>query len=716
MDPVDRHLAALADAAGPFRSVAARLADWGAELAGHLGRGGRLLVAGNGGSAAEAQHLAAELVGRLRDERIPLSAIALTADSSAVTAIGNDYGFDEVFARQVRAHGRPGDVLLLLSTSGRSPNLVAAARTGAECGLRTWAILGAGPSPLADVCDEVLRCPSPDSQVVQELQLVSVHLMCEYLDRALPAVLAAGAPAEPRLHEGARLHEGVQLYQGAQPPERAQLEGTAEKGRVRMSGKPRLVVVGDTLLDRDVEGSVHRVAPDAPVPVLDEDQVRERPGGAGLAALLAAGHGHDVALITALADDAGGARLTELLTAAGVEVYALPLPGATPEKVRLRANGQVLLRLDRGGPPTAPGEASPAVLDVLGDATAILVSDYGRGVARHPELRAALSAAKAPVVWDPHPNGPAPVPGVRLVTPNLGEVRRLADPASSTAGAGSPLAQAQRAAQQLRQRWRAGAIAVTCGADGAVLCHAGPTPLVIPAPAVCEGDTCGAGDRFAATAALALAGGALVSEAVQEAVAAATAYVSGGGVGAALEAPAQPAAQASAQPATQPGGSARIGADQAGRRIAEVRARGGTVVATGGCFDLLHIGHLATLQAARKLGDCLIVCLNSDDSVKRLKGPDRPLTAETDRSRLLAALGCVDAVVVFDEPTPEAVLSWLRPDIWVKGGDYADGGPELPEARLVERWGGQTVIVPYLNGRSTTRTIAAAQAATPTRR
>jgi rfaE bifunctional protein nucleotidyltransferase chain/domain len=133
------------------------------------------------------------------------------------------------------------------------------------------------------------------------------------------------------------------------------------------------------------------------------------------------------------------------------------------------------------------------------------------------------------------------------------------------------------------------------------------------------------------------------------------------------------------------------------------------VVATGGCFDLLHIGHLATLQAARKLGDCLVVCLNSDSSVSALKGPDRPLTSQVDRSRLLSALDCVDAVVVFDESTPEAVLTWLRPDIWVKGGDYGDGGPDLPEAELVRRWGGECVIVPYLDGRSTTRTIAAAR-------
>lgn len=437
---------------------------------------------------------------------------------------------------------------------------------------------------------------------------------------------------------------------------------------------PLLVVVGDTLLDRDVEGDVHRIAPDAPAPVLDEETATDRPGGAGLAAMLAA-RDADVALITALADDPAAARLSELLTAAGIDVYALPMPGSTPEKIRLRARGQVLLRLDRGGPAGEPRADLPeAALDVLRRASAILVSDYGRGVARHPRLRAAIQHSAAPVVWDPHPNGPPPVPGVRLVTPNEAEVRALA----GDAGGGARLAVIQRAGQLLRQRWRVDAVAVTCGAYGAVLCHAGPAPLVVPTPGPADGDPCGAGDMFAAAAAQSLASGALVSEAVQEAVAAATAYVAG---------------------------HARRGSREVTRTLAEVRAAGGTVVATGGCFDLLHVGHLATLRAARRLGDCLIVCLNSDDSVRGLKGPGRPLTPQADRRRLLEALDCVDAVVIFDEPTPEAVLTRLRPDIWVKGGDYSD----LPETGLVRHWGGQTVIVPYVDGRSTTRTIAAAR-------
>jgi D-beta-D-heptose 7-phosphate kinase / D-beta-D-heptose 1-phosphate adenosyltransferase len=163
----------------------------------------------------------------------------------------------------------------------------------------------------------------------------------------------------------------------------------------------------------------------------------------------------------------------------------------------------------------------------------------------------------------------------------------------------------------------------------------------------------------------------------------------------------------------------RIGPAAAGALVARVRASGGTVVATGGCFDLLHAGHVSTLQAAREQGDCLIVCLNSDNSVTGLKGPDRPLVPQADRARLLAALGCVDAVVIFDEPTPHAVLSWLRPDVWVKGGDYGTGGgdePNLPEADLVHRWGGQTVVVPYLDGRSTTSMIAAARSGRPPNR
>jgi D-beta-D-heptose 7-phosphate kinase/D-beta-D-heptose 1-phosphate adenosyltransferase len=448
-----------------------------------------------------------------------------------------------------------------------------------------------------------------------------------------------------------------------------------------------LVVVGDTLLDRDVDGDADRISPDAPALVLTQRNAVERAGGAGLAAVLAAADGHRVSLVTALADDAGGARISQLLAAAGVTLYPLRQPGATPEKIRLRADRRVLLRLDRGGL-TGPieGRLGEPALAAIRTADAVLVSDYGNGVTRMPAIREALAEAPAPVIWDPHPRGAPAVPGTRLVTPNQAELARLTSAEIPTTG-NRRLAAVSQGAQQLRHRWRTGAVAVTLGADGALLCHAGATPLVVPAPIHSDGDSCGAGDRFAASAALGLAGGALISEAVQRAVTEAAGYVLAG----------RPLSQATEPPA-----------EEADERVARVRARGGTVVATGGCFDLLHAGHVATLEAARGLGDCLVVCLNSDASVARLKGPGRPVTPQADRARLLTALGCVDAVVVFDEPTPEAVLSWLRPDIWVKGGDYAGDG-DLPETEVVRRWGGQTVVVPYLAGRSTTGVIAAAR-------
>jgi D-sedoheptulose 7-phosphate isomerase len=180
-----RHLAELDAPLRDLRGQAPRLELWGRTLAGVLLGGGRLLTAGNGGSAAEAQHLAAELVGRYRDDRAPFSAIALCAESASVTAIGNDYGSEEVFARQVRAHGRPGDVLVLLSTSGCSPNVLAAADAAAECGLVTWALTGAPGNPLAERADDCLAVDSPHTATVQEIHLIAIHLVCAAVDQAL---------------------------------------------------------------------------------------------------------------------------------------------------------------------------------------------------------------------------------------------------------------------------------------------------------------------------------------------------------------------------------------------------------------------------------------------------------------------------------------------------------------------------------------------------
>ncbi|MFD7658071.1 D-glycero-beta-D-manno-heptose 1-phosphate adenylyltransferase [Actinosynnema sp. NPDC059797] len=432
----------------------------------------------------------------------------------------------------------------------------------------------------------------------------------------------------------------------------------------------KLAVVGDCLLDVDLHGAVERVCPDAPAPVLDVSEERARPGGAGLAAALAAADGVDVTLVSAIADDADGHRLREEL--AGLPVVLGRSSAPTAVKTRLRCGGHSLARVDRGGGPGVP-EVTDEMLDAVLDADFVLVSDYGRGLVRDERLRAVLD--RVPVVWDPHPRGPTPVADARLVTPNAAEAGRFSgrpDPAE--------------AARALRDRWGARAVVVTLGAKGALL-DAGGAPVAVPAPDVPVLDPCGAGDRFAVTAATRLMAGAATDDAVAAAVTSAADFLLRGGASGFRPAERVPRPR-----------SAQVSA------VERVRARGGVVVATGGCFDLLHAGHVRTLRAARSLGDCLVVCLNSDDSVRRLKGPERPVNRRHDRVEVLRALGCVDDVVVFDEDTPERVLAELRPDVWVKGGDYS--ADSLPEAELVRGWGGRTVVVPYHRGRSTTEMLS----------
>jgi D-beta-D-heptose 7-phosphate kinase / D-beta-D-heptose 1-phosphate adenosyltransferase len=459
------------------------------------------------------------------------------------------------------------------------------------------------------------------------------------------------------------------------------------------------VVVGDSLLDRDVDGRVERLSPDAPVPVLDEAGTLSRPGGAALAASLAARDGRPVVLVTALARDSAGLELGTLLAGVGVEVMDLGLDGPTPEKIRFRTDGRPLMRLDRGANHATPGDSTAGARDAIAAAAGVLVSDYGRGVAASPGVRTALAqrAGRAPVVWDPHPRGATPVPGMLVVTPNEREARALAPGSPGRAHAAtangahaerarSGVAQATDLAMALRALWGAASVCVTRGPHGALLVRGDGAPMAAPASRLHGGDACGAGDRFASELALALVCGRALEDAVVAAVASASAFVSAGGAEAALRNGGPPERQASAL-----------------ELVERVRAQGGTVVATGGCFDLLHPGHVRTLEAARSLGDCLVVCLNSDDSVRRLKGPDRPLVSESDRASVLSALACVDAVAVFGEDTPERVLKRVRPHLWAKGGDY--DGQALPEERVLREWGGRAVILPYVEGRSTTRLI-----------
>ncbi|MBW0131819.1 bifunctional heptose 7-phosphate kinase/heptose 1-phosphate adenyltransferase [Pseudonocardia oceani] len=293
-----------------------------------------------------------------------------------------------------------------------------------------------------------------------------------------------------------------------------------------------VVVVGDLLLDEDVDGRAERLCPDAPAPVLDVDAERDRPGGAGLAAVLLAAS-VPVRLVAALDEDDAARRLRGLL-AGCVELVAGPGTGGTAVKTRLRADGRVLLRADRGAGRAAPGfgrALGPALRGALRPSPSggsVLVSDYGRGVAADPRVRAALRATRRPVVWDPHPRGGDPVPGTSVVTPNLSE-------ACAVLGVPAPAPDDDEAvlrlADALRERWRVGAVVVTLGSRGAAL-QGGSGGAVVPAPPAVDGDPCGAGDRFAGELAAALGTGASLRRAVERGVTAASAFVAAGGAGA----------------------------------------------------------------------------------------------------------------------------------------------------------------------------------------
>lgn len=454
--------------------------------------------------------------------------------------------------------------------------------------------------------------------------------------------------------------------------------------------RPRICVVGDLLADCDVRGTADRLSPEAPVPVVDEREVVHRAGGAGLAATMATRNGASVSLVAALADDAAGERLRELLSAEWVDLRPLPWDGTTIEKVRIAASGVPLLRLDRGVgavPDELDARTAQRAAEAITRADAVLVADYGRGVAAHPMVRRALTTARQagiPVVWDPHRNGPEPVSQTTIVCPNHVEAQ-----AYEPDVAGGELPQTVERARRLRNRWDAGAVAITLGREGAVVVLGDGAPLRVPVIDPSEAnDTCGAGDAFAAAAAVALGRGAVVSEAVQAAVTAAAAFVADGGA-------ASMTTRTSSRPAARP---------------ARRPSAGSTLVSTGGCFDILHPGHVHTLRAARCLGDRLVVLVNDDASVRRLKGPDRPLQPVEDRCAVLRSLADVDDVIVFSEDTPVEALRQLRPDIFVKGGDYT--AADIPETGVLAEWGGSVVTVPFLDGRSTTELVSRARAHT----
>ncbi len=460
----------------------------------------------------------------------------------------------------------------------------------------------------------------------------------------------------------------------------------------------RVLVVGDALLDEYLQGEGAGLAREAPVPVVALTGSTAAPGGAGNAAAGVAALGARVALLAVVGDDAEGTCLLAALQVAGVEVDdVLRDPGRqTVAKRRVVAGGQTLVRLDQGRR-EPPGPAAAARLlerlpALFAAADVVLVSDYGYGLLTD-EVVGALGrlqrASPRLLVVDAHDVARYRALAPTAVTPSYAEVAPLLDRAPDGDDGG-------RAARVLAQRERlhevtgAAVVAVTLDRDGAVVCERGRAPhrtWARPAP---HSRACGAGDSFAGALALALAAGADVPAAAEVAQAAAAVVTAREGTSCCSLGDLREHLDG---PSTRVEPLARVV-----ERVAHHRRQGRRVVFTNGCFDVLHRGHTDLLGHAKALGEVLVVGLNSDAGVRDLLGPGHPLTPLEDRARVLAALSAVDHLVAFDTPTAGDLVTALRPDVFVKGGDYTE--EVVPEAGCVRACGGVVRILPYLQDRS----------------
>jgi D-beta-D-heptose 7-phosphate kinase / D-beta-D-heptose 1-phosphate adenosyltransferase len=455
----------------------------------------------------------------------------------------------------------------------------------------------------------------------------------------------------------------------------------------------RVVVVGDAVLDRWLYGSANRLCREAPLPVVDVHADEASAGAAANAAVNVANLGGQVSFVSRIGGDSTGDELCDLLCRQGVADEFLVRDDAmpTPSKHRLVCDGQPLARYDRGQPPppapTVVRQLTAALAEAIADADAVLVGDYGYQLLG-PDLVG--RQRNVPLVVDAHDLRPWTRTSATAVLPNITEASDLlsVDPSDARG------ALMDRYGPQLLDRSGAAMVVVTLDTDGAVLHRRGCRPYRAYTTPVPNSQTTGAGDTFAAAFTLSLAAGAEPELAVDVAQTAASVVV--GGIGTTTCTKHDVVRQ------LVDNGSL-FSAEQLARTIQYERARGRRIVFTNGCFDVLHRGHVAYLQQARSLGDRLVVAVNSDESVSRLKGPGRPVNPVEDRVAVLAALSCVDYVTVFEEDTPERLLELIRPDLYVKGGDYIPS--MLPETPIVERLGGHVRILDYVENRSTTALI-----------
>lgn len=472
--------------------------------------------------------------------------------------------------------------------------------------------------------------------------------------------------------------------------------------------KSRVLVVGDVMLDRYWHGSTSRISPEAPVPVVKVNQIEDRAGGAANVALNICALGAKAHLIGVIGKDDNGACLRKRLQAAGIKPD-LVLSGSTPTMTKLRviSRHQQLIRMDFEESIT-PGDANTlarrveAALAASGKSPfgAIILSDYAKGSLL--EVQAIIQAARQhgiPVFVDPKGSDFSRYRGATLLTPNLHEFEAVVGPCSNEAD----LVQKGRA---LMKKLQLGALLVTRGEHGMTLLSAShqkgaskaASELHLPARAVEVFDVTGAGDTVISVLAAAVAAGEPLPQAVALSNLAAGIVV--GKLGTASVSSPELAYAIEAERGTERG---VLSEDQLSLLVEEARRRGEKIVFTNGCFDILHAGHVAYLEEARKLGDRLIVAVNSDASVKKLKGEGRPINLVEDRMLVLSKLASVDWVVCFDDATPERLLKKLKPAILAKGGDYTV--KEVVGAPIVQGYGGDVKVLSLVGNRSTTAIV-----------
>ena len=461
----------------------------------------------------------------------------------------------------------------------------------------------------------------------------------------------------------------------------------------------RVLIVGDVMLDRYWHGATSRISPEAPVPVVHIGRSEERPGGAANVALNTAALGAQTRLIGITGDDEAAGLLESQLAGAGIKCrFQKTSDAATISKLRVISRHQQLIRLDfeDGFAAVAPDRLLEDFRQGLEACNVVVLSDYGKGTLLQVDrlIDSARQAGK-PVFVDPKTDDFSRYRGASMVTPNMAELERVIGPCADEA---ELVEKSSRLVEQLG----IDALLVTRGEHGMTLLQKNVAEVHFPAQAREVFDVTGAGDTVIAVLAASIGAGEGLSSATALANLAAGIVV--GKLGTACVS--VPELKSAAGVARTPG-LGDVSAEQLKVMVADARARGERIVMTNGCFDILHAGHVSYLDEASRLGDRLIVAVNDDDSVRRLKGDGRPLNSLERRMTVLGALGCVDWVVPFSEDTPEQLICDIGPDLLVKGGDYRP--EEIAGHDCVRKNGGEVIVLDYADGCSTSDIIKAIQ-------